>query len=33
MPPHLSADRLVAYAVAESGRDNTTAMLVEIDTA
>lgn len=26
----LSADRLVAYAVAESGRDNTTAMLVEV---
>lgn len=26
----LSADRLVAYAVAESGRDNTTAMLIEV---
>lgn len=26
----LSADRLVRYAVAESGRDNTTAMLVEV---
>ncbi|MCH7229038.1 PP2C family protein-serine/threonine phosphatase [Haloferula sp. A504] len=27
----LSADRLVAYAVAESGRDNTTAMLIEVE--
>ncbi len=26
----LSADRLVQYAVAESGRDNTTAMLIEV---
>lgn len=27
----LSADRLVDYAVAESGRDNTTAMLIEVE--